>query len=315
MTPPRKNWRASTALPERVWGAERAEPSLDELFDLWRIEIPRIPTMRRMLPPSPGPSMTLGTAHRRRPRANWRTGLREENSGSRRTDVPSPRTPTSPSRRQQDRSLAGRTFRHRGHELGCGPMTKWSAPRTTSKFLRTRVRERGLRNRRATSIIQDPSRQSLPGIVLIEGQDIYILRVRGPGQLRVTAGRTRTLTGGPGKVARCQDPEPEKSLLAAWPLVRWPGWVEHVSGPHTEAELAALRRGVQRGSPFGQGAGATRLVRRRDWKARFAPKATQSAERFLTPLLPVAATRSRRPIRDWRLGFPRPHESRPPACG
>jgi len=46
----------------------------------------------------------------------------------------------------------------------------------------------------------------------------------------------------------------EKSLLAAWPLPRWPGWVEHVNGPQTEAELAALRRCVQRGSPFGEGA-------------------------------------------------------------
>lgn len=44
----------------------------------------------------------------------------------------------------------------------------------------------------------------------------------------------------------------EKSLLAAWPLARWPGWVDHVNMPQTEAELAALRRCVTRGCPFGE---------------------------------------------------------------
>jgi putative transposase len=63
----------------------------------------------------------------------------------------------------------------------------------------------------------------------------------------------------------------ETSLLAAWPL---PRWGEHVNAPQTEAELAALRRCVQRGRRFGEGAyGASRSSADRDWKARFAPKA------------------------------------------
>jgi putative transposase len=34
------------------------------------------------------------------------------------------------------------------------------------------------------------------------------------------------------------------------PVPRPPGWLEHVQAPHTEAELADLRRSVQRGCPF-----------------------------------------------------------------
>jgi putative transposase len=43
----------------------------------------------------------------------------------------------------------------------------------------------------------------------------------------------------------------EKALLAAWPLPRKPSWVDYVNTPQTEAELLALRRSVNRGSPFG----------------------------------------------------------------
>ena len=43
----------------------------------------------------------------------------------------------------------------------------------------------------------------------------------------------------------------EQSLLSPWPLPRRPGWVEHVNTPQSESELAALRRCVNRGRPFG----------------------------------------------------------------
>jgi putative transposase len=52
----------------------------------------------------------------------------------------------------------------------------------------------------------------------------------------------------------------EKALLAAWPLPRRPGWIDHVNAPQTEAELARLRRSVQRGSPFGDGRWFERTV-------------------------------------------------------
>jgi putative transposase len=45
----------------------------------------------------------------------------------------------------------------------------------------------------------------------------------------------------------------EKELLSAWPLRRNAGWVEHVNSPQTDAELAAIRNSVKRGSPFGDG--------------------------------------------------------------
>jgi putative transposase len=40
-------------------------------------------------------------------------------------------------------------------------------------------------------------------------------------------------------------------ILSDWPLPLPSDWLEHVNAPHTEAELEALRRSVQRGSPFG----------------------------------------------------------------
>ena len=43
----------------------------------------------------------------------------------------------------------------------------------------------------------------------------------------------------------------DRPQLAAWPLPRKASWVDHVNAAQTAAELAALRRSVQRGSPFG----------------------------------------------------------------
>ena len=40
-------------------------------------------------------------------------------------------------------------------------------------------------------------------------------------------------------------------LLSEWPLPRPRNWRQLVNRPETEAELSALRRSVQRGSPFG----------------------------------------------------------------
>jgi putative transposase len=54
----------------------------------------------------------------------------------------------------------------------------------------------------------------------------------------------------------------DKALLATWPLPRKAGWVEHVNSPLTEAELAAIKRSIQRGSPLGGGEWTDRTVRR-----------------------------------------------------
>ncbi len=54
----------------------------------------------------------------------------------------------------------------------------------------------------------------------------------------------------------------DKALLAAWPLTRRPGWVDHVNAPQTEAELSALRRSVQRGCPFGAESWSNTMLRK-----------------------------------------------------
>ena len=54
----------------------------------------------------------------------------------------------------------------------------------------------------------------------------------------------------------------DRALLATWPRPRKASWVEHVNAPQTEAELAAVRSSVQRGSPFGNDAWTERTIRR-----------------------------------------------------
>jgi putative transposase len=53
----------------------------------------------------------------------------------------------------------------------------------------------------------------------------------------------------------------EKPRLASWPLPRRSGWVEHVNASQTEAELAAIRRSVERGRPFGSESWSERTIR------------------------------------------------------
>lgn len=48
-----------------------------------------------------------------------------------------------------------------------------------------------------------------------------------------------------------QTTEPDPRLLSAWPLARLPNWVAKVNEPLTVSELDAVRRSVQRGSPYG----------------------------------------------------------------
>jgi putative transposase len=63
-----------------------------------------------------------------------------------------------------------------------------------------------------------------------------------------------------------------KALLAAWPLPRKANWVEHVHEPLTEAELAAVRRSVRRGSPFGDDSWTGRTVRRLGLESTMRPQ-------------------------------------------
>jgi len=54
----------------------------------------------------------------------------------------------------------------------------------------------------------------------------------------------------------------DKPVLASWPLPRQSGWAECVHAPQSEAELAAIRRSVERGSRYGSGPWNERTVRR-----------------------------------------------------
>ena len=48
-----------------------------------------------------------------------------------------------------------------------------------------------------------------------------------------------------------QATEPAPLLLSPWPVPRSPNWIDTVNQAMSEAELAAVRRSIQRGRPFG----------------------------------------------------------------
>ena len=58
----------------------------------------------------------------------------------------------------------------------------------------------------------------------------------------------------------CHGKPAEQCLLSSWPIRRSAGWLDHVNQPQTEAELTALRRSVNRGSPFGDETWATKAT-------------------------------------------------------
>jgi len=64
----------------------------------------------------------------------------------------------------------------------------------------------------------------------------------------------------------------EKSLLHSWPLRRPADWVKWVNTPLTEDELSALRRSVNRGSPFGETSWRDRMVRRLGLESTLRPQ-------------------------------------------
>jgi putative transposase len=64
----------------------------------------------------------------------------------------------------------------------------------------------------------------------------------------------------------------DQALLAAWPLPRKANWVEYVNAPQSEAELAAVRHSVQRGSPFGSETWSEKTVRRLDLESTLRPR-------------------------------------------
>lgn len=64
----------------------------------------------------------------------------------------------------------------------------------------------------------------------------------------------------------------QRSLLSAWPLPRQAGWVDHVNAPQTEAEVAAMQRSMERGSPLGSASWTNRAIRRLDLESTVRPR-------------------------------------------
>jgi putative transposase len=63
-----------------------------------------------------------------------------------------------------------------------------------------------------------------------------------------------------------------KRLLAEWPVVRPRNWLDLVNHPQTEAEVAALQRCVQRGTPYGSERWVRRSALRLDLDATLRPR-------------------------------------------
>lgn len=72
----------------------------------------------------------------------------------------------------------------------------------------------------------------------------------------------------------------DQSLLAAWPLPRKANWVDYVNAPQSEAELAAVRHSVQRGSPFGNESWSERTVRRLELESTLRPQGRPKKQRI-----------------------------------
>jgi len=64
----------------------------------------------------------------------------------------------------------------------------------------------------------------------------------------------------------------DKQLLAAWPTPRKAHWIDHVNARQTEAELAAVRRSILRGNPFGDGPWSEKAAHRLGLESTLRPR-------------------------------------------
>jgi putative transposase len=63
-----------------------------------------------------------------------------------------------------------------------------------------------------------------------------------------------------------------KTICSPWPVRRAGGWLEYVNGVETEAEFAALRQSVARGSPFGDAGWTAETATRLELESTMRPR-------------------------------------------
>jgi len=71
---------------------------------------------------------------------------------------------------------------------------------------------------------------------------------------------------------RANDQSPLRGLLAPWPLPVPEDWATWVDEPHTAAELAAIRRSVSRGTPYGSEQWVTQVAARLGLESTIRPR-------------------------------------------
>jgi REP-associated tyrosine transposase len=64
----------------------------------------------------------------------------------------------------------------------------------------------------------------------------------------------------------------ETDLLSEWPLPRPRSWLQYVNQSHSDAELEAIRRSVQRGQPYGGEAWSRVTAKRLGLESTFRPR-------------------------------------------
>jgi putative transposase len=63
-------------------------------------------------------------------------------------------------------------------------------------------------------------------------------------------------------------------------MPRKANWVEYVNAPQSEAEIAAVRHSVQRGSPFGDESWSEKTVRRLQLESTIRPQGRPKKQRI-----------------------------------
>jgi putative transposase len=70
----------------------------------------------------------------------------------------------------------------------------------------------------------------------------------------------------------------EKSLLAESPVALGKSWCEYVNQPQSEIELAAIRRSLQRGQPYGGDAWKAKVTKQLALEHTFRPRGRPKKE-------------------------------------